>query len=357
MNLDNKKLYEKLDTHQVAESIDSLADQIRQVIQDSSGVKIPKEYSKVKNIVLAGMGGSNLGIRILRKAFSDQIGVPININAGYGVPSYVDKDTLYILSSYSGTTEEPLSTYQEVKKRKAKVIAITKDDKKSKLKKIMIKDSVPGYMFSDDQNPSLQPRLGLGYSIYGIAILLDKAGIIKLDYKLADRLVEMLEKNNKKLSLSSPSTRNIAKKSAALLKGRMPILVAAEHLSGNLHVLRNQLNESSKTYASYLVLPDLNHFAMEGLVNPAINKKALSFVFFDSDLYSARIKKRLKLSMQVVKKNGVELKVIKLNEKSKKFQCFEMLQLGTWLSYYLGCSYKVDPVAIPWVDWFKKQLK
>ena len=357
MNLDNEAVYEKLDKHLVGKSIETLSDQMKQVLNDAESIKIPAEYSKINKVVLAGMGGSNLGIRIMRHAFADQIKVPININAGYGVPNYVDENTLYIMSSYSGTTEEPLSTYQKAKDLGAKIIAITEDSPNSELKKIMERDNVPGYTFKPEQNPSGQPRLGLGYSIFGITMMLAKAGVIKVDNNEMLEIIAFLEENNRSLRVASPSSENIAKEVALKLSEKMPILVASEFLSGNLHVMRNQINETAKTYSSYLVLPDLNHYAMEGLRNPKANKDNLHFVFFNSSLYSERIQKRLQLTNEVVKKNNIETIIVELKAKTKKAQCFELLQFGSWLSYYMGIMYNIDPVSVPWVDWFKGQLK
>jgi glucose/mannose-6-phosphate isomerase len=357
MSLDDKSIYQKLDQDRIAESIAKLPDQIRQVIEDARVLKIPKEYSEIDNIVLAGMGGSNLGIRIMRQAFAEQIKVPINITAGYGVPAYVNERTLYIISSYSGGTEEPLSTYQEARRRGAKIIAITKDGENNPLKDLMLEEDIPGYIFKAGENPSGQPRLGLGYSIFGIALLLAKAGIIEIDVKETEDIIAQLEIGSRKLGVNEPTDLNQAKRIALAVAGKMPILVAAEHLSGNLHVMRNQINENAKAFSSYLILPDANHFAMEGLVNPALNKEALVFVFFKSDLYSARVKKRMDLTIEVVKKNGIEVVEYASKEGSRKAQCFELLQLGSWLGYYMGINYGVKPADIPWVDWFKEQLK
>jgi len=79
-------------------------------------------------------------------------------------------------------------------------------------------------------------------------------------------------------------------------------LVGGEFLEGNLHALRNQFCENSKNFASYLVLPDMNHYSIEGLKNPAGNQKNLIFVFLESDLYHPRVKKRLALTKEIVKK-------------------------------------------------------
>jgi len=356
MNLDNLNQYKKLDTGQVAKSISLLPDQVRQVLHEARLIKIPREYSKVTQVVVNGMGGSNLGAGIVKSVFADQIKVPLSITPGYRVPAHVNKNTLYVISSYSGTTEEPLSVYREVKKRGAKIVAITSCAKK-KLEKLMIKEDIPGYIFRPEYNPSNQPRLGLGYGIFGMAVLLAKAGLFKIKVKQVEDMIASLEIWDRGLRPVIKTKNNIAKQIAKKLHNQLPVLVGAEFLAGNLHSLRNQLCENSKKFASYLTLPELNHYAMEGLAYPASNKRTLIFLFFDSKFYHPRIQKRSYLTKKVVKKNNIRVIEHKLKGRTKLMQAFEMLQLGTWVSYYSGALNNIDSVKIPWVDWFKKQLK
>lgn len=357
MNLDNKKVYKKLDTGRVAESISHLPDQIRQVLHEARLIKIPKEFSKITQVVVNGMGGSNIGVGILKSVFSDQLKVPISITPGYSVPAHVNKNTLYIISSYSGTTEEPLSTYKKAKKRGAKIIAITEKSKNSKLAKLMLKDNIPGYIFKPEHNPSIQPRLGLGYAVFGMAVMMAKAGLFKINVKKVEDVIASLEIWDRGLRPIIKTKMNVAKRLALKLHKKIPIMVAAEHLIGNIRTMRNQINETSKNYAAYLTLPDLNHFAMEGLQYPASNKKNLLFFFIDSKFYHPRVQKRAGLTRQIINKNKIKVISHKLRGQTKLAQAFEMLQLGTWITYYLSMLNNVNPVKIPYVDWFKEQLK
>ncbi len=356
INLDDQKIYKKLDTGQVAKSIELLADQVRQVLDESRLVKIPTDYSKVTQVVVNGMGGSNIGVYIAKSVFADQIKIPITITPGYQIPASVDKKTLYLISSYSGTTEEPLSVYREVKKRGAKIMAITMDSPKSKLARLMLKENIPGYIFKPQFNPSNQPRLGLGYSIFGVAVLLAKAGLFKIIVQQIEEIIASLEIWDRELRPEIKTGNNLAKQLALKLYGKQPVLVAGEFLAGNVHALRNQFCENSKNFTSYLVLPDLNHFALESLANPVSNKNNLIFFFFDSIFYHPRIIKRSRLTKQIVKKNRVAYVNHLLKGVSKLEQAFEMLQLGCWTTYYLAMLNQANPVKIPWVDWFKKQL-
>ncbi|MCK5061256.1 hypothetical protein KAR28_01760 [Candidatus Parcubacteria bacterium] len=356
MNLDSKKQFEKLDPHFVGKSIEYLPDQMRQVLKDSRLIKIPREYSQTSHIVVNGMGGSNIGSRIIKEAFHDQITKPLMIEPGYRVPAYVGKNTLYIISSYSGTTEEPLSTYRTAKKQGAKIMAITENSPKSKLLKLMLKENIPGVIFKPEYNPSNQPRMGLGYSIFGQLILIAKSGALTLKIKEMEEIISRLELWTRKLRVESFTKQNPAKKIALQLANKRPTIVAAEFLKGNIKALRNQMSESSKHLPNFLEIPELNHYAMEGLAYPVSRKKDSIFLFFDSGLYHPRIILRTAMTKQVIKKNKIAIISHGLKGKNKHLQSFELLQLGTWISYYLGIINQVDPIKIPYVDWFKEQL-
>lgn len=355
MNLDDQKIYKKLDLGKVAESIESLTLQMKQVLKQANSIKLPAEYGRVSQVVVNGMGGSNIGFGLLQAALGDKIKVPITITSGYQVPASVDKNILYLLSSYSGNTEEVLSVYPEVKKRGAKILAICESGD-NRLARLMAKENILGLTFKPEHNPSGQPRMGLGYSVFGAIILFSKAGLFNLEEKELQNIIAKLELSGQKLGLSQSLKINLAKQAALKLFGKVPVIVGAEFLVGNLKILRNQFNETSKNFAAYLELPDMNHYALESLANPRSNKDNLFFFFLDSSFYHPRVIKRSALTKQVVKKNKIEYVEHELSGASKLEQAFEMLQFGCWVTYYLARLNNVNPVEIPWVDWFKKEL-
>lgn len=357
MSLDKVDEIKKMDKDLlVASSIALLPEQIKQVLKDAAQVKIPAHYGKnINKIVVSGMGGSNLGAGIIKSIFSSDLHAPLMISAGYGVPAYVDKNTLYIISSYSGTTEEPLSTYAEAKKRGAKIIAISSRGEGA-LQKLIRDEKIPAYLFDTSCNPSEQPRIGIGYSVFGMIILLHKVGLLRITEKEMRNTISILEKTGASLTPNAKTRQNTAKKIAEKIYGYEPIYVAAEFLIGNLRIVRNQTCENSKNFASYLTVPELNHYAMEGLAHPLKNKQNLIFILFESSLYHHRIQKRMDLTTKIIKKNKIKAINIPVNGKTKLEQSMEMLQLGTWITYYLGILNQVDPTQIPWVNMFKKEL-
>jgi glucose/mannose-6-phosphate isomerase len=95
---------------------------------------------------------------------------------------------------------------------------------------------------------------------------------------------------------------------------------------------------------------------LEGLANPKKNKEDLIFVFFSSNFDHPRVQKRLKLTMEIVKKSHIRAVEYKLTGPTKLIQAFELLQFGSWVTFYLAMLNKINPSLIPSVDWFKKKL-
>lgn len=353
--LDNKSYIKKLDKKDVLSSIENLPRQFEQVVQDFSEIDLPLKYFQVKDIVISGMGGSGLGGHIIQSLFFEELKIPLRIINGYTLPKAVNKNTLCIIVSYSGTTEETIATYFEAKKKKANIFVITRG---AKLAQIVKKEKTPTYIFEERFNPTKQPRLGLGYTLTAELLFLNKLRLLNFGQKEKSITLKALEKFNKIFGQKRETSQNIAKKIAFKLyqNQKTPILVGSEFLIGSLHFFSNQLNETAKTLATYFALPELNHHLMEGLTFPKSNRKNLFFLFFNSSLYQPKIILRYRITQEVLAKNKIISLEYKMASSDKISQTAELLTLGSYVSFYLGILNKIDPSEIPWVDYFKKKL-
>jgi glucose/mannose-6-phosphate isomerase len=339
----------------ILDSLKHLPEQFNDCLKQTANFRLPKNYRKINQIVVGGMGGSNLASRIAASVFSQELKLPLIINADYEVPAFINRDTLFIASSYSGTTEETLHAYGEAKKRQAKIAVLTAAGAGNRLAELAKKDGCPLLAYTAEANPSGQPRLGLGYALIGLLAILREANALKISSNNLSAAITKLANSGAKLV--PEKSNNLASKLADQVSGKNIIIVAGPFLAGSAHTLRNQFNETAKNLAAYLVLPEMNHYALEGLAHPASNKNDVVCLFFESSLYSPRVAKRLELTKQVVAKNKIKVVSTKLTSKNKLEQALEMLALGAWLSYYLALTNKVNPTTIPWVDWFKKELR
>lgn len=351
--LNNIDEIKKLDSKSMLGSLELLSAQVEEILLCAKNLKIPANYKKAKNIVVLGMGGSALGAHILKSVYFDKLKQPLEIVNGYHVPEYVNKDSLVIISSYSGTTEEPVLAMKEARKRKAKLVIITSG---GDLAKVSAAAKIPGLIFSTNNNPCGSPRMGLGYSIVGQMILFSKAGLINLSPRDIKSIMMVLKKYDTEFGVSNLS-KNPAKEIAKNLFGKSMWYVGAEHLSGNVHAAANQANENAKRFAGYFLVPELNHHLMEGMFYPESNKNNLGFVLVESALYDNRVQKRFDITKKVLDKNDIKRWSYMTREKDKVSQVCEVLVFGSYVSYYGALLQGIDPTAIPFVDFFKEQLK
>jgi glucose/mannose-6-phosphate isomerase len=117
------------------------------------------------------------------------------------------------------------------------------------------------------------------------------------------------------------------------------------------------MNENAKRFAGYFLIPELNHHLMEGMMLPKSNQKDLLFVLIESTLYDEQIQKRYKITQSILDKNRIAYQVYQCQEKTKLAQVGEILLLTSYMSYYSALLEGIDPTAIPFVDFFKEQLK
>ena len=352
-NLDSQKEIEKLDTGKMLASIRMLPDQMEQAWEEIKNLDAPKACSLAKNVVICGMGGSALGGRIVDSLLVDRVRVPIEVFNQYDVPSYVNKESLVITSSYSGNTEETVSATKQALKKGAKVFGITTG---GKLADLLKKENLPNYIFNPKANPSGQPRMALGYSIATTLAILAQCGFFHLTGKEFYQLVVDMRRFVKEYDNDIPTHQNLAKTLSHKLHRKAVILISAEHLVGVTHAFKNQLNENAKTFSTSFELPELNHHLLEGLKFPIKTRGLFHFLVFNSNLYDKKNQRRVKLTTDVIEKNGHEYSIFTPISKTKLSQIFEILTLGSFISFYLAVLYSIDPGKIPWVDYFKKEL-
>src|SRR5439155_941773 len=104
--------------------IKELGQQIRDAWAIASKANLPPAYGDVRNITVAGMGGSAIGGDLAAALLADELKVPMTVHRDYGLPAYVGRDSLVVTSSYSGNTEETLSSFDEARKRGAGVMGV-----------------------------------------------------------------------------------------------------------------------------------------------------------------------------------------------------------------------------------------
>lgn len=359
-DIDNTKdLLASLGGENVVASVRGMAKQISTSLEGALGVQFPSPYKRVKNIVYCGMGGSRFPGLIVYHLYKQQFRVPFEMCDDYLLPGSVGEDTLVVLSSYSGTTDEVLHCAKEAKSRSALITGFCGG---GPLSEWFRAEGLPHYVFDETHNPSRQPRMGFGYTLgsflgilLGLSLLRSGAeGELLREIKLG---IETIPALTNMFDVDLPKAQNPAKKLALDIQGQYPYYIVAEHLTGAGNCIQNQTNETAKNISSFRVLPELNHHLMEGLMFPAVHRDTALFITFYSTLYSPKVQKRLEITEDVIRQNKIRVVRYTLESTTKLGQVFEVVLLSSFVTMYLAAIYGTNPEEVPYVDYFKAQLK
>lgn len=339
-----KKLIEKHDTQNQFNVLVKSYSQIEYAWKNK--VDIDSSYTKnINNIVIAGMGGSAISADLLKTFLMDELQIPLFVNRDYVLPKFADEKTLVIISSYSGNTEETISCFKQAVKIGCKIIAI----------------STGGWIknFADENNlpcinlkEGFQPRFALGVSFFTLLKILQSLELIPLQDEVVNEITSLWK--NKGIEYSGEE--NIALKHAEELTGFIPLIYSSADFEAVGYRLKCQFNENSKLHAFNNVIPELNHneiIGWETFQEKQLNAKLINIV--DKE-YHPQILKRFEITKELAQKSGVDIIVLKSNEKNIKVRIMDLILLGDWITYYMAVLRSFDPSEIDYIHELKQRL-
>lgn len=351
--LDNRAKLRRYNRSHVADSLANFPSQLEASWKAAKKLSLPKNCRKFDNLIFCGMGGSNLASELARAVFAAEISKPVAIVRGYDLPAYAGRDTLVIITSYSGNTEEAISCLRQARKARAKIICLASGGRLAKEAKAA---KLPLYEIDKSLNPSNQPRYDVGSQLGATLGILRRLRLIDVSDQTIKKIIAYSRQLGQKLIFSVPLEANPAKQLALELADKIVAVAGAGHLSANAHILSNQINESAKQLAVHFKIPELNHHLLEGLSFPRDARKQLLFLFLESPFYDRTIAKRFAVTRKVLSVNKISSLTFKARGRTPLESAVETLVFGGWASYYLAVINRQDPAEIPWVNYFKNEL-
>lgn len=313
--------------------------QFRVGFEVAKDIKIKKVFD---GLIICGVGGSALPGAILKILAKDlKINFPFYFHKNYGIPYWANKKFLIVCLSYSGNTEETLSSFEEACRKKLPLVVITSGGKlaeKAKKNKIPLSKIPTGF----------QPRMALGFQFSALIKILSNCRLIKTDVKK----ILSLEKG-----LKPHQFENQGKKLALKLKNKIPLIYSSFNLKDLARIWKIKFNENSKIPSFFNHFPELNHNELVGFSSKKINFKNFHLLILKDDSDHPRIAKRMELTAEFMKTKGMGIDIVKIKGKNILFKVFSSILLSDWTSYYLAKNYKVDPVRVEIIEKFKKRLK
>jgi len=322
----------------------STADQFIEGLELAKNIKIEGEF---QSITISGMGGSALPGNVLRVFVNNvltasQKRLPIFQSRTYNLPPEAYENSLNIICSYSGNTEETISAFQEALDNNLTCVAISNG---GKIEEMCKENNVP-FVKLPYPYENFQPRMATGYFVFSIFQILVNIGLIE---DIREDIVSAANKLQKRIIKSEEAGKSIAKK----LVGKTPIIYTTTKFKPLAMIWKIKINENAKTPAFWHYFPELNHNELVGFTNP---QAEFFFVFLrDTDAHP-QVLKRFDVTMRLMKEKGMTTQIIDIMGDSILEKLFATIALGDWTSYYLALEYDQDPTPVDMVEDFKEIL-
>ncbi len=319
-----------------------------QLQHDYSDVDVSMiDFSAVRNIVVAGMGGSALAASFLSSWPKPT--VPLEVWRSYDAPNYADSNTLFIASSYSGNTEETLSALDAAESRGCQIVVVTSG---GQLKQRAEAAGYPCFTLPT----GYQPRMAMLFNYTALIHLLEPSELIGSG-KLAElrAVSDWLGQQSERLSPTVPTSDNLAKQIALDVAGSSVVIYAGPELSPAAYKWKISFNENAKNIAWYNQFPEFNHNEFLGWTSHP-EKKPYKVIDLRSSIEHERVQKRFVISEKLLSGQRPAPIIVEVQGDNELQQLLWSVVMGDFVSLYVALLNGLDPTPVDMIEKLKKEL-
>ncbi len=347
--LDQTEDHKNLDPMSMKSLLESFPEQIRDAADSRKNLTVSAP-GNIANLIITGMGGSAIGGDLVRSATLPLLKIPLIVNRDYELPRFLSSTSLLVACSYSGNTEETLSSFQEAHRAGAFIICITSG---GRLETIAKEKGVPVLPLE----PGLPPRAALGQALVALLGALHSVGILPNMVGPINETVQLLSKLRNRYRALNPEIHNPAKSLARSLFGKVvAVYGSGSSMEAVAYRWRSQIAENAKNLAFHHALPEMNHNELVGWLHPEEVLRKIGVVFLRDKGDHPQVQRRFELTRELIeKKAGAVLEVWSEGE-SLLARIMSTVYLGDFVSLYLAYLNNSDPTPVRVIDYFKSRL-
>jgi glucose/mannose-6-phosphate isomerase len=299
-------------------------------------------------LVVCGMGGSAIGADLVLACLPG-LRVPAAVVRGYALPPWAGPETLVVVVSYSGETEEALACALQGRSRDCAPVCISSGGSLAAFAEAegLPLVRVPG---------GGQPRAAVGSLSMPLLATLEASGLCDEHATDVVAAADMLDADNLILGPDSPDESNPAKALARRLEQRLAVVYGAGATAPVARRWKGQINENAKAPAFFNELPELDHNELMGWTSlPHVTSSTVA-LFLQDESGDERLARRAGLTAREYEALGVATETIAARGASRLARLFSLVQLGDYASVYLALLYGIDPTPVEAIQAFKANL-
>jgi glucose/mannose-6-phosphate isomerase len=348
ITLDDPAVIKRIDTSDMLARVRELPRQLALARRVAGAVELDQRHRDVDAVLVLGMGGSAIGAALVAGIAGDRLRVPLIVHRDYGLPAWAASRTLVIAASHSGDTVETLSGAAEARRRGLPLVLVSTG---GALGRQAESDGTPYLRY---EQPG-QPRAAIGFGLGLIHELLVGAELVT-DPDPYGPAVEALEGMLERNAPAIETDANPAKQLAWAMFGRIPIIFGAGALAAVAHRWKTQMNENAKAWAMVEPMPEANHNAIEGTLNPRELSDALYVVEIREPREPEHISARYRVVEELLGERATNRSVYWADGDSALARTLDAVAMGDLVSVYLAILYQTDPTPVTLLAMLKERL-
>jgi glucose/mannose-6-phosphate isomerase len=348
VTLDDPAALRRIDPEDMLGKVSEMPRQLAQARRVAATLAPDPKLSDVDAVIVLAMGGSAIGAELVAAAAGDRLRVPLIVHRDYGLPAGAGERTLILAASHSGETAETLSGFAAARERGLPTVVITTGGR-------LATSASEARLSVLRYQPGGQPRAAIGFGVGLVHELLSRLGLIREPDPLgtaASALEGLLER----MAPSVETDANPAKQLAWAIFGRTPIVYGHGAMAAVAHRWKTQFNENAKAWAAWEPMPEANHNAVEGSLNPRELGDAPYIVQLRDPEELPEIAERYRVVEELLGERATNRSEVVAEGPTPLARVLTTVAYGDLVSVYLAILYQTDPTPVTLLAMLKERL-
>jgi glucose/mannose-6-phosphate isomerase len=348
VTLDDAATRQRLDPDDMLGKVAELPRQLSQARRVAAAVELPDRLRDVDAVFVLAMGGSAIGAELVAAAAGDRLRVPLVVHRDYGLPPGAGPRSLIVAASHSGETAETLSGFAAARRADLPLAVVTTG---GRLAAQAGEAGIPLLQY----RLAGQPRAAIGFGVGLVHELLGRLGLV-VDPDPLGPVAASLEEMLERMGPAVETDGNPAKQLAWAVFGRIPVIYGHGPMAAVAHRWKTQLNENAKAWAAWEPMPEANHNAIEGSINPRELSDALYVIQLRDPEEPSELAERYRVVEELLGERSTNRSEVWAEGPSRLARVLGSVAYGDLVSVYLAILYQTDPTPVTLLAMLKERL-